>query len=1008
MGFFKRLLSFIFGMIFMLVLEVGALVGGGFYLYKNLTLESTGLTENGKFANGVDLGELSGYTIEKWIKFIAEASDDPEGFTLGSLKEQGFDIVDTFTKLGVDFTNSDDRDVQALKDVAPLLLFSNKGLNELNMSILFAFLPKNEDGKYSVFSNSLREKLRNESIGSITSKNDTTNALNIFNLLKGSKVGALLPQTFTETLEGGEYTYTCESPSLELVGNLPFDFISYYAENKEPIDFGKHLQPAGTLEEYGEMSTGEFLAKLTCKTHDDYDFSYEKFSNIIDLPLKDVFYQKDPSAIYTLNVDLILDTIKIGSVLNMCHCTENDSCKIHSSISDCDGKWYQIIELNCSSNDECQIHNNVSDCDGKSKISYAVQDDGGLNGLIMNNLYDCSIKNVQENLNLTSLTKNVYLGYAFGNTIGYQEGSGYCEEDCSNTSEGHNHKYLWIDSDGKPVTTIMNQLSNISLQDAMKEGGLSLETMFEGLTLGDLMGYYKVEGAWCEKVQCTNNADCTIHNGVGCDGLVHYITLSSDSLANEISLNIYDELLTDLLEGGFDFASVVDGIYLGKSLGYTIGDGGTCPKNCNVDHTHSYQWYNGTEKVNTLNNNIANISLVKVITTGFDIDGIISGVAIGEMLGYKKSGDEWLNGDGTSINKNTAIDKIMYNLYDETIETLKGGLDISKLVNEITLGELVNCQYNTTENWWEKEGVKVPYLENVLYSTELSQLVSGNVQIIEDIVGHHKIGDICGAEYDETSKVWYETNEFGSKVEVSKISGILYNLKLNQVLIGEFDISENFGDLYISDIIEMHPTSQPFLHAIANIKINSIETEINNIYLGEMLGYEEVEEGVWKQKVIEKCPAANGCGDEICSISSEDGLYYHTYYLELASKFNQVLANKTVGELCETGLGEITLGDIFEESDYNSGVFKLIDYTGYASIDKVPINIVPEKVTSGLKNNATCNDMIELGVIDTQTAEKVDAILGNDWKSLKMGSFIDALVNKIIQLQTENEQLKNN
>ena len=57
-------------MIFMLVLEVAAIVGGGFYLYKNVSLESSGLTKDGKFSNGVDLGELSGYTIEKWIKFI--------------------------------------------------------------------------------------------------------------------------------------------------------------------------------------------------------------------------------------------------------------------------------------------------------------------------------------------------------------------------------------------------------------------------------------------------------------------------------------------------------------------------------------------------------------------------------------------------------------------------------------------------------------------------------------------------------------------------------------------------------------------------------------------------------------------------------------------------------------------------------------------------------------------------------------------------------------------------
>ena len=231
---------------------------------------------------------------------------------------------------------------------------------------------------------------------------------------------------------------------------------------------------------------------------------------------------------------------------------------------------------------------------------------------------------------------------------------------------------------------------------------------------------------------------------------------------------------------------------------------------------------------------------------------------------------------------------------------------------------------------------------------------------------------------------------------------MFYGLKLNQVLIGDIDIiSEKIGELCIKDIIEIHPTSQPFLHAIANIKINNIETEINNIYLGEMLGYEKVDD-VWKGKVVEKCLHANGCTDETCKISSEDGFYYHTTYKDL-SKLNQLLAAKKVGELCEYGIGDLTVGDIFEESDYTTGVFKLIDYTGYSSVALVPISIVPERVSEGLKNNATCQDMVNLGVIDTQTAEKIDLVLdGTEWKSLKMNEFINALINKIVELKTEN------
>ena len=141
-NFMRRTLAFILGMVFSLVLTLGGIAGGAYWAYKNLTI--------GTFTPDQEGNEMSSWTIEDLTAFILGVANDPQSITLKLLEEKGFDIE---TTLGLDFSTANPQDVESLKSLAFASLTSETGLSEVDMGVLFLFIPKNEDtGKYPIFS----------------------------------------------------------------------------------------------------------------------------------------------------------------------------------------------------------------------------------------------------------------------------------------------------------------------------------------------------------------------------------------------------------------------------------------------------------------------------------------------------------------------------------------------------------------------------------------------------------------------------------------------------------------------------------------------------------------------------------------------------------------------------------------------------------------------------------------------------------------------------------------
>ncbi len=1012
-NFFRRFGTFVFGMIFMLVVEVGAIFGLGWYAFTGLTLENMGVTNDGKLTNGIDLGEFSNYSLDKFIKYISKAKTDPDAFTLDTLKEEGFDIIETLRILKVDVDSADARDIQAIKDIDVLKLFSKDALNEINFGVLLTFLSKNDSGKYPVFSDSLREILRQNTVGELFKKDDQTNVLNLFNVIKGAKLGAILSQTFTERLDGSEYVYECDNPALELLGNLPLSLISKVAETKT-IDIGCELNE-GALTEYGDMKLSEFISKLTCKTNDNYDKTLQKYEDYTDKTLADIFVKGENNT-YDFNPGVILDDIKLGIVFSKYKCTNSTTCKAHANLSDCNGKWYDKIV-------------------GDNGTTYKPFDDSTLNGKIMSNLYDLKIYQLIS-FDVTLLCENVYFGYAFGNQIISSNDVSYCTADC--THDGHSPNYLWQDANGQEVSILINKLSNLSLKDAMA-GKIDILAVFDGLKVGELMGFKYDGNSWCEKVLCDNSGnECPVHKGiVTCDGNFVYKQVETVSLKGEINANLYDLELKDLIDGNFEIDDILNGMYLGKAFGYTgINKVGYCDVDCTHDgHDANYYWVNSSnEYVNDLHNNLSNLSFNDAINGNLDIENVINEVKIGCVLGnlYDNVNSKWTDINGNDIVVDSVVDKILYNLYSYTLNDLSAGtLELDVLVADVQIGELMGYNYDKDVEWWKNGQEKVSLLENIFADTYLNEFIAGeSIEVlfgdvhIYELLGHEKI-DVKGVSCTDScpNGVHYHHKD-GTLVD--SVTSILNDTQLKDIFNDSLDIKAKINELYlkdvidcsgtpllktlqnykieelsskvtelnVGDIVEIDENSMGLLKAIKDKKINNLENELKSVKLGNVLGYELIVDGsskVWKKKHTHDVGCDYSCTKE---------------YEELNS-LSLKLADKTLEQFSKDGLNvsEFTLGDIYTEDQLNSGIFISLDRSKdggeYASISEIPISEIPERLSTGLKN-ASCNDLQSYGIIDFNSkpegkeltiAEVLDGRFGvGIWKEFTINELLNNLI----------------
>ena len=463
---------------------------------------------------------------------------------------------------------------------------------------------------------------------------------------------------------------------------------------------------------------------------------------------------------------------------------------------------------------------------------------------------------------------------------------------------------------------------------------VDLEQLLSNFSIGTFMGYVKCtenencsihkgiacDGNWYER--CSNSENCIIHGDTGCEGKEKYKAYSNDTAEGLITKNLINLNVQEIMAGGFEISAIVDGVYLGHSLGYTISTNapaGYCNKDCAIteSHTeHTYYWVDGTNSyVGKLYNDMSNIALVKALNgEGIDLEGIVVDSRLGELLGkYNKNG-AWYDDSNCTIpvSNETAMDKILLSIYDKTMGDISNGsLDLGEMLDNIKMGELMGYTYENGAWYDGNELLELTELNKSIYDMEVSKLVNGEMEF-DDVLDGLLLGELMG--YTNDNGVWKDGNEVLTLTELDKA---LYDVEVSKILNGEFEVNDVLDGLLLGELMgytydngvwyddnNVALTLTELDKALYDVEVSKIvngEFEIGDVLdgllLGELMGY-TYDNGVWYDE-----------NNEALTLTELDKALYDVEVSKIVNgefEINDVLDGLLLGELmgytCDNGV----------------------------------------------------------------------------------------------------------
>ncbi len=631
----------------------------------------------------------------------------------------------------------------------------------------------------------------------------------------------------------------------------------------------------------------------------------------------------------------------------------------------------------------------------------------------------------------------------------------------------------WLDKDGKKVTGALGNLASKKIGEISKDPNFvnnltlgevididssnkilyalkgtkigDLSTAINDMEIGTVLGYYKVTdeatGAvtWYTDEECTNKAtgitaalsditikdlnETTLKNKINTLTLGEVITIDDDS--NSILKVLSDKKIGNL-------SSALNDLYLGEALGYTKV----------TDEEGNVTWYNGEVKegneasgimaafvglkVSELNDNaklkekIEDLTLGDVITINENsnsilkaledtkisgLSGAIDGMKLGKVLGYTydETNKIWC----TDADKQNPAIGITGALSDLTVKELNDETTLKAKINTLKLGEVITIDNNN----------KI-----------LSNLSETPIGEMSDAINNMQLGTVLGC-YQDTDGKWYTDAE--KQNSATGITGALADLKISEL--DDATLKTKIEGLKLGEVITIGENSNSILKVLQNTEISKLGTALDDLYLGDALGYTKVTDdttgeitgwtkdgkeasGIMAAFVGLKVSDLNEItlkkqintltlGDVIVIDNSNKILYAlrDTKISEMSTGINAMqlgtimgytydenfkawykgttavtglsakLAEMTVQEIGQNGINasDFTVGDVFTQTgDSETNAF--IEFIG----TQTTLDAIPTTVTNNFKNNLTVGKAIDMGIFGDclSTDEEKDAM----------------------------------
>ena len=677
-------------------------------------------------------------------------------------------------------------------------------------------------------------------------------------------------------------------------------------------------------------------------------------------------------------------------------------------------------------------------------------------------IYD---KNMQDfsngNLALDELLDGIKLGELMGYAIGEKEGC--CQADCL---EDHDHEYCWI-KDGSEVelTSINKELYRIEVSslikgetkidetfndlplgellgkykdggvwyddskfttptksetamdkimlviynktiDDFKTGTLSLEELLDGIKLGELMGYsIGVKDGYCSE-DCANAEEGHKHK-------YYWLKDGEDAKLSRLNESLYAIVVDDLIGGKTEMKDALNDLYIGDLLGKYYIDG---------------EWFEDADGKTLVKNATAMDKIMKSIygktmdemsNDSLKLEDMLKDVKLGELMSYTYSDGVWKDKDGVVV-KFSKFDKT---LYETDVEELVSGKDFKAILSGLYVGELMGNSYDKENDVWydENENKKeLDILEKTIYEVEVSDFLNNKVNF-KQTMEHLYVGQLMGysigvkdgycsedcANVEEGHKHKYYWLKDGDE-PVDNLNMIMADIQLAEIFNGTFNLKSKIDGVTLGDVITIEDDTPTILKLLKDEKISNMSTAINELKLGEVMGY----------TIGEK----NGYCDANCT-EDHDHNYYWLDGSAQVTGLNAKIANYTFNSFATDGFNasKFTLGDVITDPDeYGSkSIFSLLDVgeidvdgdgekdydaiSGSSDVEErknIPVSQVSARVKSGV-TKAKLGDLMNCGVFtlsDEEQSKLTDVFLvagKGDWKSYTLQGFISTVIGML-------------
>ncbi len=602
----------------------------------------------------------------------------------------------------------------------------------------------------------------------------------------------------------------------------------------------------------------------------------------------------------------------------------------------------------------------------------------------------------------------------------------------------------WDEETADFVGELEQKLSDYNVGKIMKgEADLSSDSIIEGLTLADIMGYTKKTFKIAGKTE--------VYIDVWYDG--------------DTKLNGVMSVLADKDVDGI--ATAVDSIKIGDVLGYYWDT--DISKWCEVS-------VNTEEATLTpasgLILNMANLTISE-LNNSETVNDTIKGIKISEIMGYYKEGDIWYT-DASKVEELTGIMKV---LAEKTVKELDNNVvdtltlaevmgfkkvegvwydganevtgimgilaetkipDINTRVSSLPLGEVMGYHRATPDSeWLDKEnkpitGVMKAFADLTVNEMSDSNLVTAKIQTVQisDILGYYK-----GTGANEGK--WY-TSATDQKPE-TEVTGIMAVIADSEV----GHINDKVKTITVAEVLGYYhenpqdPTSKlldssgkevdGIMAAIADFKLDELNSKIPTLKFSQIIG-SDADNGVlkaFKDLTIDDMQNSEKVSKAVQGITIADAMGYKNIVYALDGEGNNKTNDKGdyIIESCEdssgnpvtgvllaiagskvsnlnTAVDDITLGALFGETAFNTGFLMLLDPdTKLKELNGNGENSLTNTFKKASVNRILEADLLKFGSAEIETLNKID---------IQYANFIDGVMVRVDGDKTYVDSNKNN